>query len=59
MAITFFSGAEQTYKVESSTVEIQRTSISNLFVKLLSTSLKALKYLQDQMTEKQDWPHNV
>lgn len=59
MAITFFSGAEQTYKVESSTVEIQRTSISNLFVKLLSTSLKALKYLHHQMTEKQDWPHNV
>lgn len=52
MAITFFSGAEQTHKVESSTVEIQRTSIANLFVKLLSISLKALKYLQDQMTEK-------
>lgn len=40
-------------------MEIQRISISSLFVKLLSISLKALKYLQDQMTEKQDWAHNV
>ena len=57
MALTFFNGAEQTSKVESSTVEIQRTSISNLFVKLLSVSLKALKYMQHQMIEKQDWAH--
>lgn len=39
-------------------MEIQRISISSLCVKLLSVAFKALKYLQDQMTEKQDWAHN-
>lgn len=63
MTLTFFNGAQQTYKVESSTVEIQRTSISDLFVKWLSISLKVLKYLifdlQDQMNANQDWARNV
>lgn len=45
-------------RVGSSTMEMQRISISSLCVKLLSVALKALKYLQDQMTENQDWARN-